>query len=47
MQSELEQFLQEMGIMPVKTKEPDTTRAERLAYFAELPTTDEHGEYLF
>ena len=23
------------------------TREERLAYFAALPTTDEHGEYLF
>ena len=47
----LEQHLIEMGIIPPTPLEEigqvANTREERLAYFAALPTTDEHGEYLF
>jgi hypothetical protein len=42
--------LEELGFVVLpkeQNKEQQTTRAERLAYFAALPTTDEHEEYLF
>jgi len=48
---ELEQHLIDMGVIPPTPLEEigqvANTREERLAYFAALPTTDEHGEYLF
>jgi len=50
--SALEEHLLDLGLLPPvssddTSSEQQTTRAERLAYFAALPTTDEHGEYLF
>lgn len=47
MTPELEEFLREVGLQESFTPSEADRRAKDIADYKLLPTTDEHGEYLF